>query len=43
MKQSLTQQLIEDIIVKEKCTIAEAWEIYRRKYEDKELDPKLID
>lgn len=41
MKQTLTQQLLEDIIRKEKCSIAEAWVIYRRKYEDKELDPKV--
>lgn len=42
MKQTQTQQLLEDIIVKHKCTIAEAWKIYREKYEDSELDPRNI-
>lgn len=38
---SHTQQLLADIIQKHKCSLSEAWNIYRKKYEDVELDPKI--
>lgn len=44
-KKSYTQELLEDIYVRYHCkTMAEAQEIFRRKYEiDKEADPKVIE
>lgn len=41
-KPSLTQQLLEQIMTTHKVGIAEAWKIYRQKYEDVELEPKIV-
>ena len=41
-KPTRTQQELEDIMLKNPgISIAEAWKIHRRMYEDKELDPKI--
>ena len=43
MKPTRTQEALEDILLKNPgISIPEAWKIYRRMYEDKELDPKVI-
>ncbi len=41
-KQTFEQQEIQKILEREKCSLTEAWKIYRQKYEDVELDPAVV-